>query len=422
MANTILTMGVIAKAGLAILENELTTTKFVNREYDATFKQSMNGYLPGQTINVRKPARYIGRNGANQSVEGFQETSVPITLNQQPGVDMTFSSIDLTLNIADFSERVLKPAISNIANQIDYGVNSLSNTVPNVVGVPGQTPNQLLTFLQGKALLDNKLASKADRSAILDPYAEAYMVDSLKGLFNPTSDVAEQYKRGTMGMAGGFKFSMDQNVQRATIGAGAGTTGTVTGGSQFGSSIITGGWTASTLIFNVGDIVTFAGVQSVNYQSRQAQGVLQQFVITAPVTSSAGGAATLPIYPPLNPANSGTQSVVQQATVNTSPAGGASVYVWGAASAAGTPIAGATAGVSTTQNLLFQKDAFTLACADLPLPGGVDMAARASDDQLGLSLRIIRQYTIGTDQWITRLDVLCGWAALRPELAVRVCG
>ncbi len=205
-----------------------------------------------------------------------------------------------------------------------------------------------------------------------------------------------------MGRAAGFNWSMDQNVRTHTVGAHGGTP-LIAGGSQSGSSITTDGWTNSAAILKKGDIITFAGVYGVNPQNRQSYGALRQFVVTADVTASGAGLATIPIFPAL------TASGAFQ-TVTAAPADNAAIVVLGTASTSG------------ILNLAFHRDAFVLGCADLMLPQGVHQAARVSDPDLGMSIRMVRAYDINNDKFPCRLDILYGWKSIYPELACRVHG
>lgn len=408
--NTLLTISMITREALRVLENNLTFTKQVNRQYDDKF--GVEGAKIGTVLNVRKPPRYVGRTGQALAVEGSTETQVPVTLNTQFGVDLQFSSQDLALSIDDFSDRFIKPAIASIANKIDADGLALYNQIYQAVGTPGSVPSgvgpgsgALFTYLAAGVKLNNSAAPMDGmRSLVITPDMEANAVDSLKALFQQSTAIAEQYTKGQMGTAAGFDWFMDQNCATHTTGTIASTGVTVNGGSQTGSSIATTGWTAGDTL-NVGDIVQFAGVFQVNPQSRQSTGKLQDFVITAPVTTTT--TATLSISPSI---------VVSGAnqTVTASPAGGATVTFWGASNPS------TLSAKTSPQGMAFHRDAFTLATADLPLPGGVDMAARVSDKQLGMSIRAIRAYDINTDLFPMRLDILYGWAVLRPELACRV--
>ena len=407
MANQLLTIQMITNEALAVLENELTFTKFVNRQYDSSFGKS--GAKIGNTLNIRKPPRYIGRTGAAISIEDAVETSVPLALSTQRGVDIQFSSTDLALSIDDFSERFIKPAIVSVANAIDLdGLTLATNSTYNTFGTTGAgLPNgsyKAVDYpLQAGVKLDQNSTPRSAnlRSIVWDPASQAAMVSGLSGLFNAPTEISQQYQTGNMGKALGFKHSVDQNVLFHTVGNYGGA-GAVNGAAQTGNSLVTNGWTASrTGLLNVGDVFTIAGVYAVNPVSRAATTALQQFVVTSQANSDASGNATLQISPAITTSG-------QFQTVSAAPANGAVITVVGAAGAVG------------PQSLAFHRDAFTLATADLPLPDGVDMAARKSDPQTGLSVRMIRQYNITTDQWPCRLDILYGWAALYPQWSCRI--
>lgn len=399
-ANTLLTISMITKEALRILENNLAFTKRINRQYDDKF--AIEGAKIGYVVNARKPVRYTVSTGTALSIQDATETQVPVTLTTQDHVDFQFSSADLALSVDDFKDRFLQPAVSALANKIDNNGLALYSQVYNAVGTPGTTPNALLTYLLAGVALDNNAAPMDNyRSVVITPKMQAYIVDALKGLFQQATEIARQYIKGTMGTAGGFEWAMDQNCPTHTVGPLGGAP-LVNGAAQTGASLVTDGWTAAAASrLKKGDVFTIAGVFSVNPQSRQSTGDLQQFVVTADVSSDAGGAATIPISPSIT-----TSGAFQ--TVTNSPADNAAITVLGAA------------GTASPQGMAFHRDAFTLVTADLPVPKGVDMGARVADKQLGISLRIVRDYDINTDQWPCRIDVLYGWAALRPELACRI--
>ena len=400
MTNTYLTIGMVTSEALRVLENNLTFTNKVNRQFDDSF--GVDGAKIGTTLNVRKPTRYVGRTGQAMSLEDATETQVPVKLDTQFGVDVQFSSQDLALSIDDFSNRFITPAIATIANKIDRDGLQLYKDVYNTVGTPATTPTALLTYLTAGVRMDDDAAPMDGmRCLILTPLMQATIVDALKGLFQQSSAIASQYTKGVMGTAAGFDWAMDQNVATHTAGTFPGTP-LVNGASQTGSSLVTDGWTASqTGILKEGDVIQLASVNHVNPQSRQTNSVLQDFVVTADVDSDGSGDATIPISPSITIAGSFQ-------TVTGSPADNAVITLTGAASAV------------SPQGLAFHRDAFTLATCNLPVPRGVDMGASRSDKQLGLSVRMVRQYTISDDQFPCRLDVLYGWKTLRPELACRV--
>lgn len=404
MANTNLTISMVTKEALAVLENNLTFAKGVNREYDDSF--AISGAKIGDTLNVRKPARYVGRTGTALAVEDHTETSVPVQLDTQFGVDLNFTSKELSLSIDEFSDRIIKPAMAVVANKIDQlGLIMAYQSTYNTVGTPATIPTALKTYLQAGAKMDYEACPRdGQRSLVIDPTAQVEIVDSLKGLFQSSEKIASQYESGNMGLAGGFKWSMDQNIPVHQVGPLGGTPLVNGVPAQGATSLVTDGWTAAAAArLKKGDVFTIANVFAVNPQTRTTTGQLRQFVVLSDVSSDGAGNATIQISPAI-------ASTGAFATVNAMPADNAAITVLGAANAL------------SPQHLAYHKNAFTLVCADLLLPKGVDMAARVSDKQLGLSARMIRQYDINNDKFPCRFDILFGWKALYPELACRIAG
>lgn len=403
MANTILTPSIIAKEALLEFKNQLGFTKGVNRQYDEQFANK--GAKIGATINIRKPNRFDVSDGATLSNQDVIEEQTSLTLDTQKHVAFSFSSKELTLDIDSFKERYIKPASSALANKVDMdGLSVAAKNVFHSVGTPGTTPSALLTYLQAQQKLNEMGApDDGDRTVIINPAASTSIVDGLKGLFQSSDQIAKQYEKGMMGMAAGAKWKMAQNIYTHTMGQRGGTP-VVNGAGQTGSSLVTNGWTAAAASrVKAGDVFTIANVYAVNPITKQSTGSLQQFVVTADASSDGSGNATLSISPAI--VTSGPTK-----SVDAGPAAGAAMTFVGAVSTV------------TPQNLLFHKNAFVLGCADLELPGGVDMAARASDPESGLSVRFVRAYDVSTDKFISRLDVLYGWKVLRPEFACRIQG
>ena len=404
MANNLLTISKITNEALMVLENELTFTSEVDRNYDDQF--AVVGAKIGNTVNVRRPGRFIGTTGPALNVEDFNETSVPVTLSTQFHVDTQFTTQDLALSLDMFSDRVLKPAIAAIANKVDRdGLQLAALNTANIVGTAGTPPTGLITYLTAAAYLDAEGAPRdGRRSVIVEPFTGATIVDSLKGLFTPSEKIGEQYRKGLMGRdSAGMNWKMDQNVVSQTFGS---YTGTATINTSTDTGILTSGWAqTSTLTLtksgtftpNVGDTFTIAGVYAVNPQNRQPYGSnkLRNFVVTA---------------------ISGNSVTVSPAVISAGQFQNVSISSPGASAV--TPFN--QTGVVSPQNILMHRNAFTVAMADLELPEGVHFAGRAADKDLGLSIRVVRQYTINNDSIPTRLDVLYGWAPLYPELSCRV--
>jgi hypothetical protein len=405
VANTYLTISMITREALRVLENNLTFAKGVNREYENKF--GVDGAKIGDTLNVRKPPKYLGRTGPNMQVEDATETSVPVRLNKQFGVDLSFTSTDLLLNIDDFSKRFLSPAVSRIANEIDYDGLSLYKDIYNTVGTPGTVPNALSTYLGASRKLDEEAAPMDEnRSVVVNPEMQVTIVDALKGLFQSSGELSSQYKRGRMGVAAGFDWAMDQNVNVHTVGALGGTP-LVNGSPANGAtSIVTDAWTAAAATrLKKGDVFTVGtgsdSVYAVNPMNGQRTNQLRQFVVAEDAASDGSGNLTITV--PYGIFYEGPSKNVSQALPNN-----AAITVLGSANTV------------TPQGLAYHRDAFTLVTADLPLPNEGGMEGRMSDKQLGISIRLVRKYSIATDQFPCRLDVLYGWKTIRPELAVRI--
>jgi hypothetical protein len=404
-ANTYLTIGMVTREALMVLVNNLAAAKNVNREYDEKF--GVEGAKIGTVLNIRRPPRYLTALGQALVIEDATETSVPLVLNVQRHLGLAFSSVDLALNIDDFSKRFIRPGIATLANYVDFDVLGQYLNVFNEIGTPGVTPNAALTYLQAGQRLSDYSVPFEDRVVVMSPGMNAVIVDALKGLFQASDRIKEQYDKGEMGSGLGFeKWLIDQNVRVQTVGTYTGSTPVVNGAGQTGASIVTSGWAASTQVLNQGDIITFAGVFGVNAQNRQALATLAQWVVTQNVISSGGGAATIPIS---GPSGNGLITAGPFMNASASPANNAAIAVQGASGTG-----------PTSRGIAFHRDAFCLGMADLVLPGGVDVAQRAQSKELAASLRILRAYDINQDRFPFRADVLYGVTTLYPELACRV--
>jgi len=385
MANNLLTISKITNEALMVLENELTFTSEVDRNYDDQF--AVVGAKIGNTVNVRKPGRFIGTTGPALNVEDFNESSVPVTLSTQFHVDTQFTTQDLALSLDMFSSRVLKPAVAAIANKIDRDGMVMANlNTANIVGTAGTPPTGLITYLTAGAYLDSEGAPRdGRRSVIIEPFTSATIVDSLKGLFVPQEAIGEQYRKGLMGRdSAGVNWKLDQNVVSQTFGSWSANTIAIN--VSTGTGFLTSGWSqfstislaassASTL--NAGDVFTIPGVYAVNPQNRQSYGKLRNFVVMA-TTTVGTGATSVQVSPAIITAG-------QFQNVSITSSGSQNITAFN------------NTGVASPQNIMMHRNAFTLAVADLELPDGVHFAGRASDKEIGLSMRVVRQYTINND-------------------------
>lgn len=417
-SNTLLTIGMITNEALPVLENELNFTRLVDRQYDSQF--GVSGAKIGDTLNIRKPVRYIGRRNPTLNVQGSVETYSQLVLNKQYGVDMSFTSADLKLSIDLFSSRFIQPAVAQIANMIDYDGLQLYLDIYNAVGTPGAVPSTKAVYLAAGTKLSNEAAPLNDRRMVVNPEASAAIAETNMALFNPTKEISEQYIKGSMGgKALGFEWFMDQNVAVHTGGVYAaniaGNAVTVTTAVASGSTVVTGGWTAGDIL-NEGDIITFgvagasSAVYAINPQNYQSTGQLRQFVVTATATADGGGAMTIPVSPAITFTTSGVPN--PQATVTSSTNTIAATTVLKTFF---------STGIQSPQNLAFNKLAFTFATCMLPEMPGVKNG-RATSEKLNMSIRIIDGYDIINDRQITRMDLLGGWATQREQEACRIAG
>lgn len=404
MSNTLLTNSKVTNEALRVLENNLTFAKGINRQYDKEY--GIKGAKIGTTLSIRKPPRFLGRTGAAMSLEDQTDASVPLTLSTQFGVDLSWNSVEWSLSLDEFSDRILQPAMAVIANKIDRdGLVALYRATANSVGTPGTVPTALKTYLQAGAKMDYEATPRDKmRSLVLDPTAQVEIVDSLKGLMQSSTEVADQYKTGNMGLGAGFKWSMDQNIPVHQVGPLGGTP-LVNGVPASGAtSLVTDGWTAAAAArLKKGDTFTIANVYAVNPQSRVSTGQLRQFVVTADVSSDGSGNLTAAISPAI--VSSGAFQ-----NVDSLPADNAAITIVGAANTL-SPV-----------HMAYHRDAIVLGCADLAMPKGMHEAARARDEQLGIAIRMIQGYDITNDLFKCRFDVLYGYSVVYPELACRIHG
>lgn len=406
MANTLLTIGGITRKALALFRNSNSFLQMVDRQYDSSF--SKTGAKIGSQLRIRLPNDYTVRSGATATAQNTIEQSVVLTVGTQLGVDTSFSSADLSLSLDDFADRILAPMVNTLAGGVAKDMMTAAMGIPNLVfNVDGSSnfisPNAN-TVLTAGAILDINSAPRIDRTIITDPLSHARIVNSLSGLFNDTAKISSQYRKGLIGMdVLGFDWARPDQTSIVTT-TGTATTAAVAGANQTGQTITIAAITGT---LKVGDVVTIAGVNSVNRVTKADTGRLQQFVVvgstSANGTGVANGGTAVTLYPPLNPPVAGVSVAYQ--TVTASPANAATI----------TPVLGAA--VSYRRNFAFLPEAFTLVTADLDLPtGAVVQAAREAYD--GISLRMIRDYNSTTDFWLSRLDILYGWCAVRPEWAV----
>lgn len=412
MANSILTPTMITRKSLDVLHQKLNFCGNVNTQYDDRFAQT--GAKIGTSLNIRMPSKYSVRTGATLDTQDHIERSTPLTVSSQYGVDVTFTSVELTMDLDDFSERIIEPAMSQLAAKIEG--DCLSSAYKLVNNYTNATTNGLLTykrFQQGGANITNQLGPLSQRSAILSPDSQVEFNDAVKGLFQATDNIRKQYREGMMGRTGGFDVYENTLMPSHTTGT-LDSAAALTDGAALGTSTTANAWvsqtdlsingvTADTLL--AGDIITISGVYDVHPETKSNYGKLKTFVVQNDVTlTTAATSYTVTVKPGLiygsgNAYQNCALSGISDTDDNTVTLIGAINSAFG-------------------QDLQFHKDAFVFATADLEDVSRYGAwGARAQKD--GISMRIARQYAISSDTTPCRIDVLWGFGGLYPELANR---
>ncbi len=389
MPNTILTATAVTREALRVLHQKLNFVGTITRDYDERFAQT--GAKIGDTLKVRLPNQYVVRTGATLAAQDTVESSVDLKVQTQKGVDLNFTASDLTMALDDFSERILEPAMSVLAANIEADAMTMYRDVYNQVNNHGVAAT-FAGVLQGRKMLVDNLAPLDGRTCNLNTQDNVDLVDALKGLFNDKATISKQNREGFMGRTAGFDFMENTLWPSHLRGAGAGYL--VNGAGQTGAVLAVNTGTGAV---KAGDVFTIAGVNRVHPETKAAlTNQPQQFVVTA---DYAGGPGTLAISPAIV-----TSGAAQN--VSASPGAGAAITFAG------------TASIANGISMAYQKGAFAFATADMMIPRGVDFASREVFD--GVSMRIVRQYDINNDKFPCRLDVLYGFKTIRPQLACRL--
>ena len=403
MASTYLKPSAITAEALRILHNLCPFIANVDKQHDK--KTTFGGQKRGSTLSIRLPNKYQVRRTWTIDVQDVTEQKVDLVIGQVFGADMQFEESDLALEINEFSNRFIKPAVNVIASSIDYYcLGEAYKGVYNSVGTAGTTPATSQIYLDGAAKLDDYAIPQDERVALINPAANAATVGGLMSLFNPNKSISKQYISGQMGHAVGFDFYKTQNINRHLCGSRAGTIliddASETYATQGNTTVHVDALGAATQTFKEGDVFTVADVYSVNAETKQSTGVLQQFVVTDDATA-ASNEVDLTVSPAMY-----TTGALQN--IDAFPVDQAVVTFIG------------TASTYYPQNLLYHPEAFTFATANLEMPADVSFKSQMSVD--GINMRILRQYQINNSSHPCRIDVFGGFLVQRPEMACRLWG
>lgn len=393
MANTILTPTAVTRKAAMILHQKLNFIGSIDRQYDESFAR--RGAKNGDTLKIRMPNEYTVRTGMNMSAQNTSETSVDLTMATVKGVDMNFTSDELTLDIDDFSERIIEPAMSVLAANIEADALSMRTQVYNLYD--GDAAAFSFTSAStARQILSDNLAPMSQRTLLMNTgHSTKFQIDT-KGLFHDSEAIKKQYRDGIIGRTAGF-----ENIYENTLllphqtGTAAKTTSYTISGAVTTNGSVAATLTGAATTFKAGDVFTVAGCYRVHPETKVSTGVLQQFVVTADCT-------TAMTFTPALYTSGPRQNVVAAGMANSS----AVVKV------------GAGASETLTESLVYHKSAFAFVTADLPLPEGVDWARREVVD--GISVSLVRDFQVSDRSFPCRLDVLYGYKAIRPQLAARI--
>jgi len=421
MANSLQTSTLITNEVLRIAHNNSAFLGRMNTDHDDKWKGK---YAPGSSLQVRRPVQFTIRSGATANIQDVTESTTTLTVQPEIGIDFAVSSFELATAVRNdgsvdkaFRERYLKPAGLRIAAELDYRIaQSVYKDVYNIVGTPGTGPSSVTDLVNAQVPMDNFACPRDGmRYAALTPTANAAVVAGLSTLFNPRNTLDDQYKTGVVQTQLGVDLLMSQNMPTHTVGALGGTPlvnganqGTINSGSTDNpyaatTSLVTDGWTAAVATrLKAGDIITLAGVNAVNPETKADTGALMNFVVTADAASDASGNLTVILSPAII-AGGAFQNVTAR------PADNAAITV-----------KTGTASTAYAQNLLWHRDAITFASPEMEIPGGMDMAYNASlADEGSISLRFVRGFDITNNRFISRFDLLYAVKATKPEWCTR---
>ena len=401
----ILTDLAITRRAQAILHEKMNFVMTVNRQYDSSFAQK--GAKKGTQLKIRLPNEYVTREGANYSAQGHEEAAETLVVATQRGVDSEISSLDLTMSMDDFEQRVLEPQMSTLASIVEADCLNMTHDVANCVGTPGTTPGSvagsaLLPWLQAGQRLDEALAP-TPHVAQINGDASTYTINGLTSLYNDQRTLSKQFTEGFLLRNSGIDYYRNNRIKRITTGTlTTAQAAVVNGNGQGGDGSIILSNAGNALTLKKGQRFSIGSVNDIHQETKESYGRERQFVVTADAVASAGGAITV-YFAPAIVATGAKQNV------SAAPVTGAAITIPGAAS------------TTYPVNLAYHRDAFAVVFADLEMPKGMDMAKQVNIDGT-MPLRFIRWYDGNTDIWKSRFDVLYGYKTIRRQLATGIWG
>ncbi len=419
MANSLITAQWVARKALVLLHAKSNFTGRTNRDYQSLLPGPINGVILGQQLSIRLPFQYMLRTGPQMNAQNSVQRFATLLVNQQLGVDINFTSVERAMLLNNFEEQVLEPAMARLAAGIENFTTGQVNNVPKYTGAYNTTAtyDQLL---QNEQYLTEALAPEDDRRTFTaTPQTSRYFVRDNKGLFNPESTVSDQWLEGVIAdKAAGYVCFRNTKLPTHVIGTfsatsnpavnGAGQSNPGAGNAFVSTFTLTVNGFAGGDVVNAGDVISIAGVNEVDPETKASLGRPKQFVVTA---TSAAGPTTLSIAPGII-----TGGAYQN--VDNVPASGAAISIFGIAGAASASPLVNISGQLIKQSLGWYRDAIVFANPPmLDLSPLVKMTAAEAFE--GYNIRFAQQWDPSNDVLPARLDSIVGAVLAYPELAVR---
>jgi hypothetical protein len=408
MANSLLTIDMITRESLRIAHEKSQFIGTVDRQYDDSYAKT--GAKIGSNLRVRYPNQYSRTQGSRvMDVQDQAERNGTIVLATQDHVDMRFNSAELALSLDEMSRRYIEPAMAVLISGIESDFLAYATKATyNVAGTAGTPPTDLVAVGAARAKLNQGLAPKdGNRYIQCDSVTMSGMVNGLKGLFQDSTQIKEQYREGMIGRTAMADWYENDRMWTLTNGSD------VTGTTDAAALVTDGGLSSSnglsldmhttiaTTAQATGSVFTIAGVYACHPETKAPYPTLQQFTIT-------GTSGNLTLISPQIYLTGPRKNVVSSsgATLATTDFNSKTLTFVGAAS------------TSYIQNLMYHKEAFQFVTTDLPIMDDAAKCVRRTQD--GLSLRVWQASDIRNDEMLMRIDILYGFAALRPEWACRI--
>ena len=412
MSNVFVVTDLVAKESLRIAHEKAQFIGTVDRQYDSSFTYDPGRGAHGQTLRVKSPNMYTRRQGSRiMAVQDQAEASQTITVATQDGVDMRFNSAELIQSVDsdgafdELSRKYIQPAISSLVSGIEADFLAYATKATyNLAGTAGSALTDLAAVGSARAKLNQGLAPKdGSRFIQCDSVTMGGMVNGLKGLFQDSTQIKEQYREGMIGRTAMADWYENDRMWTLTNGSDIDCTMAAAAAVVDGGNVMT--MASLSAAPATGAVFTIPGIYACHPETKASLGVLQQFVVTAGTTTIQTVSPTIYLSGPRQ---------------NLCSAAGAALTV---ASFNGTgiiPVFVGAASTSYVQNLMYHKEAFQFVTADLPILDDAQKCVRVNKD--GLSLRCWMGSDIRNDELLLRVDILYGMAALRPAWASRIIG